>query len=155
MFFNILALLIITIILLIFKQKELLNSLNIVTKATKRNILQAILECVLIDATKNEIIFTCTDGKEITIRKIVDGIILEKERTAKDGALFTNIVRTLPENNDIEFYVNDNLECNINCIGRDLRQKIQAKDEYVYPNIMNINKENKVTINEYNFKKNY
>ena len=53
----------------------------------------------------------------------------------------------MPENSFIELEVNDKKECFINC-GEKISKKIQAKDETTYPNIISINKENKIIINE-------
>ncbi len=53
-----------------FKREDFLYSLNIVSKALKKNNLQKILDCILIDASKNKIYLTSQDGKEITIKNL-------------------------------------------------------------------------------------
>ena len=57
----------------------------------------------------------------------------------------------MPEYSDIEFIVDDNKECNINCLNS--KKTIQAKDETTYPNVATINKDNKIVINELKLKK--
>ena len=56
-----------------------------------------ILECILIDATTNEIKFTGND-MELGIETIVEGEIIEKGKIAIDAKLFSEIVRKLPDN---------------------------------------------------------
>lgn len=137
---------------IIVKKEDLLNSLNIVSKALKRGNLYQILDCILIDASKNDILLTCQDGKEITIQNKINGNIVEKGVTAIDGYLLINIIRNMPENSDIEINVNKNRECSIIC-GDSILKKIQAKDETTYPNISLINKDKKIIINELKIKK--
>lgn len=135
-----------------FKKEDFLDSLQIVNKAVKRGNIYQILDCVLIDASKNNISLTAQDGKEITIKKETIGEIKEKGKAAIDSNYLLEIVRTMPENSFIELEVNDKKECFINC-GEKISKKIQAKDETTYPNIISINKENKIIINEIKFKK--
>ena len=59
-----------------FKREDFLDSLQIVNKAIKKGNLYPILDCVLIDASKNKIILTAQDGKEVTIKKDALGEIL-------------------------------------------------------------------------------
>ena len=56
-----------------------------------------ILECILIDATTNQIKFT-TNDMELGIETIVDGTIEEKGLIALDAKIFYEIIRRLPEN---------------------------------------------------------
>ncbi|MBO6120070.1 MAG: DNA polymerase III subunit beta [Lachnospiraceae bacterium] len=134
------------------KKEDFLNSLNIVSKALKKGNLYQILDCILIDASKNNIFLTCQDGKEITIKNKTEGDILEKGITAIDGSLLISIIRNMPENSDIEINVDKNRECTIIC-GESIKKTIQAKDETTYPNVTSVNKENKIIINELKLKK--
>lgn len=137
---------------ILVKKEEFLNSLNIVSKALKKGNLYQILDCVLIDASKNKIILTCQDGKEITIKNETEGTILEKGVAAIDGYYLIDIVRNMPEAAEIELTVNDKKECKIIC-GENIKYDIQAKDETTYPNVANINKENKIILNELKIKR--
>ena len=56
-----------------------------------------ILECILIDASTNNIKFTAND-MELGIETIVDGTILEKGIVAIDAKIFSDIIRKLPDN---------------------------------------------------------
>ena len=134
-----------------FQKEDFLNSLNIVTRALKKGNLYQILDCVLIDASKNKISLICQDGKEITIVKEAEGNIIEKGKAAIDGGRLLDIIRSMDDNTDIELEVKENKECIVSW-GQDKNIKIQAKDETTYPNITNINKDNKVVINELKLK---
>ena len=134
-----------------FKKEEFLNSLYIVNKALKKGNLYQILECVLIDASKNKIYLTCQDGKEITIRNEANGEIIEKGKAAIEGDLLARIVRGMPEFSEIELEVKDNKDCIIKC--GEIKNEIQSKDESTYPNIISVNKENKIVLNELKIKK--
>ena len=137
---------------ILVKKEEFLNSLNIVSKALKKGNLYQILDCVLIDASKNKIVLTCQDGKEITIKNETEGTIIEKGIAAIDGFYLIDIIRNMPENSEIEISVNDNRDCRITC-GENIKKDLQAKDETTYPNVANINKENKIILNELKIKR--
>lgn len=81
---------------LIFKKSDLTNAVNIVSKAVPSKTTMAILECILIDATTNEIKFTAND-MELGIETIVNGDILEKGQIAIEAKIFSDIVKKLPD----------------------------------------------------------
>lgn len=63
---------------IICQKINLLKSVNISLKAVPSKTTMPILECILIDATTNQIKFT-TNDMELGIETIVDGTIEEKE----------------------------------------------------------------------------
>ncbi len=77
---------------IIFKKDELLNSINIVSKAISGKTTNPMLECILFDATKNNIKLT-TNDEEIAIETKVNGIIKEKGKIAIDAKIISEIVR--------------------------------------------------------------
>ena len=82
---------------LICNKSELLKGVNIVSKAVPVRTTMAILECILIDASTNEIKLTAND-MELGIETIIDGEILEAGIIALDAKIFLEIVRKLPDN---------------------------------------------------------
>lgn len=64
---------------LVFKKSNLTNAVNIVLKAVPSKTTMSILECILIDASTNEIKFTAND-MELGIETLVEGEIIEKVR---------------------------------------------------------------------------
>ena len=82
---------------LVFTKSNLNKAVGIVMKAVPTRTTMNILECILIDATTNEIKFTGND-MELGIETIVEGEIIEKGKVAIDAKLFSEIVRKLPDN---------------------------------------------------------
>ncbi len=82
------------------KKEDLLKGVNIVSKAVPNRTTMAILECILIDASTNEIKLTAND-MEIGIETIVEGTIEERGIIALDAKIFSEMVRKLPDNNVI------------------------------------------------------
>ena len=70
---------------------NLLKGVNIVSKAVPSKTTMSILECILIDASTNEIKFTAND-MELGIETKVEGTIAEKGIVAIDAKVFSEIV---------------------------------------------------------------
>ena len=79
------------------QKAELAKGVNIVSKAVPTRTTMAILECILIDASTNEIKLTAND-MEIGIETIIEGTIEERGIIALDARFFSDIVRKLPDN---------------------------------------------------------
>ncbi len=94
-------------------QSELVKGVNIVSKAVPTRTTMAILECILIDASKGQIILTAND-MEIGIETVIEGNIIEPGVIALDARLFGEIVRKLP-NNEVTISVDDRFSTQINC----------------------------------------
>lgn len=82
---------------LICSKANLLKGVNIVSKAVPTRTTMAILECILIDASANEIKLMAND-MELGIETIIDGTIEERGIIALDAKIFSEIVRKLPDN---------------------------------------------------------
>ena len=82
---------------LICSKMNLLKGVNIVSKAVPTRTTMAILECILIDASANEIKLTANDT-ELGIETRIEGEILEPGIIALDAKIFSEIVRKLPDN---------------------------------------------------------
>ena len=82
---------------LVFQKNNLLKAVNIVLKAVPSKTTMPILECILIDATTDQIKFTSND-MELGIETSVEGEIVEKGSIALDAKIFSEIIRKLPEN---------------------------------------------------------
>ena len=81
---------------LICSKSCLLQGVNIVSKAVPTRTTMPILECILIDASANEIKLTAND-MELGIETIIEGNILERGIIALDAKIFSEIVRKLPD----------------------------------------------------------
>jgi len=82
---------------LICSKSNLLKGVNIVSKAVPTRTTMAILECILIDASTDEIKLTAND-MELGIETKIEGDILEPGIIALDAKIFLEIVRKLPDN---------------------------------------------------------
>ena len=81
---------------LICSKANLLHGVNIVSKAVPTRTTMAILECILIDASANEIKLTAND-MELGIETRIEGEIEERGVIALDAKIFSEIVRKLPD----------------------------------------------------------
>lgn len=82
---------------IICSKSNLLHGVNIVSKAVPSRTTMAILECILIDASTNEIKLTAND-MELGIETKIEGEITERGVIALDAKIFSEIVRKLPDN---------------------------------------------------------
>lgn len=82
---------------LICSKSNLLHGVNIVSKAVPTRTTMAILECILIDASSDEIKLIANDI-ELGIETVIDGEIIENGIIALDAKIFSDIVRKLPDN---------------------------------------------------------
>ena len=98
---------------LVCSKSNLLKSVNISLRAVPSRTTMSILECILIDASTNEIKFT-TNDMELGIETIVEGTILEKGIVAIDAKIFSDIIRKLPDN-DVTIQTDDKLNVTISC----------------------------------------
>ena len=81
-----------------FQKDAIVNGINIVMKAVPSKTTMSILECILIDASSNEIRLTGND-MELGIETKVEGQILEHGKIALDAKLFSEITRRLSSQN--------------------------------------------------------
>ncbi len=85
---------------IICSKRDLLYGVNIVSKAVPSRTTMAILDCILINVSKNEIKLTAND-MELGIETIIEGNIEEPGVIALDAKIFSDIVRKLPDNDII------------------------------------------------------
>ena len=90
---------------LICSKSNLLHGVNIVLKAVPTRTTMAILECILIDASANEIKLTANE---------IEGEIAERGVIALDAKIFSEIVRKLPDN-DVVIETDSSFKTTITC----------------------------------------
>lgn len=98
---------------LICSKANLLNGLQVVSKAVPSKTTMSILECILVDCTNGMIKLTAND-MELGIETIIDGDIIEGGIIALDAKIFLEIVRKLPDN-DISIVTDNNFKTTITC----------------------------------------
>lgn len=104
---------VIHIMKIICSKANLLQGVNIVSKAVPSRTTMAILECILIDASTNEIKLTAND-MELGIETKIEGEIAERGVIALDAKIFSEIVRKLPDN-EVTIETNDSFKTIITC----------------------------------------
>lgn len=98
---------------LICSKSNLLHGVNIVSKAVPTRTTMAILECILVDASANEIKLTAND-MELGIETKIEGEIAERGIIALDAKIFSEIVRKLPDS-DVTIETDDSFKTTITC----------------------------------------
>ena len=98
---------------LICSKSNLLHGVNIVSKAVPTRTTMAILECILIDASANEIKLTAND-MELGIETKIEGEISERGVIALDAKIFSEIVRKLPDS-DVTIETDASFKTTITC----------------------------------------
>ena len=98
---------------LVVSKSNLLRGVNTVIKAVPTRTTMAILECILIDASTNEIKLMAND-LELGIETKVEGEIIERGVIALDAKFFSEVVRNLPEN-DVTIETDENFKTVIKC----------------------------------------
>lgn len=98
---------------LVVSKSNLLRGVNTVIKAVPTRTTMAILECILIDASTNEIKLMAND-LELGIETKVEGEIIERGVIALDAKFFSEVVRNLPEN-DVTIETDESFKTVIKC----------------------------------------
>ena len=115
---------------IICSKNNLLKSVNISLKAVPSKTTMPILECILMDATTNQIKFT-TNDMELGIETIVDGQIEEKGMVALDAKIFYEIIRRLPDSN-ITIKTDSNYVATITCEKAKFTIPGKAGEDFAY-----------------------
>lgn len=133
---------------LVFTKSNLNKAVGIVMKAVPTRTTMNILECILIDATTNEIKFTGND-MELGIETTVEGEIIEKGKIAIDAKLFSEIVRKLPDN-DITLTTDSNNNALITCEKSKFNIAGKSGDDFSY--LPAIIKDKMITLSQFQLK---
>ena len=133
---------------LVFTKSNLNKAVGIAMKAVPTRTTMNILECILIDATTNEIKFTGND-MELGIETIVEGEIIEKGKIAIDAKLFSEIVRKLPDN-DITLTTDSNNNALITCEKSKFNIAGKSGDDFSY--LPAIIKDKMITLSQFQLK---
>ncbi|MBP3458153.1 MAG: DNA polymerase III subunit beta [Lachnospiraceae bacterium] len=133
---------------LVCKKANLLNGVQIVSKAVPGKTTMPILECILIDASKGEIKLTAND-MELGIETIIDGDIVEKGIIALDAKIFLEIVRKLPDNM-ITIETDSNLNTVITCEKAKFNIVGKSGEDFSY--LPQIEKDHNVVISQFTLK---
>lgn len=133
---------------LICSKSNLLNGVQIVSKAVPNKTTMSILECILVDATKGVITLTAND-MELGIETTIEGDILEKGLIALDAKIFLEIVRKLPDS-DITIETDSSYKTTITCEKAKFNIIGKSGEDFSYLPL--IEKEDNIIISQFTLK---
>lgn len=133
---------------LICSKANLLQGVNIVSKAVPSKTTMSILECILLDASTNEIKFTAND-MELGIETKVEGDIIEKGIIALDAKIFSEIVRKLPDN-DVVIETDETYKTVITCEKAKFTIIGKSGEDFSY--LPMIEKNSSITVSQFTLK---
>ena len=133
---------------IICEKNNLLKAVNTVMKAVSSKTTMPILECILIDASADEIKFTAND-MELGIETKVEGKIEEKGIVALEARLFSEIIRKLPEN-DVTITADEKLNTLITC--EKAKFSIMGRDGEDFPYLPFVERDSRISISQFTLK---
>ena len=133
---------------LICSKSNLLHGVNIVSKAVPTRTTMAILECILIDASANEIKLTAND-MELGIETKIEGEIAERGVIALDAKIFSEIVRKLPDS-DVVIETDASFKTTITCEKAKFNIVGKSGDDFSY--IPYIERNEALTLSQFTLK---
>jgi len=133
---------------LICKRSNLLNGVQIVSKAVPSKTTMTILECILIDATKGSILLTAND-MELGIETRIEGEIVEKGIIALDAKILLEIMRKLPDN---EVIIESDSNYNVFITCEKAKFNISGKSGEDFPYLPQVEKQDHIMISQFTLK---
>lgn len=133
---------------LVCSKSNLLTGLQIVSKAVPNKTTMSILECILVDATKNIITLTAND-MELGIETTIEGNIVERGIIALDAKIFLEIVRKLPDS-DITIDTDASYKTIITCEKAKFTIIGKSGEDFSYLPV--IEKDNQIIISQFTLK---
>lgn len=129
-------------------KSNLLNGVQIVSKAVSNKTTMSILECILINASKDSIKLTAND-MELGIETIIDGNVEEEGIIALEAKIFLEIVRKLPDN-DILIETDSSYMATITC--EKSKFNIVGKSGEDFTALPSIEKLDSIVVSQYTLK---
>ena len=133
---------------LVCSKSNLLNGVQIVSKAVPSKTTMSILECILVDASKGVIKLTAND-MELGIETTIEGEIIEKGIIALDAKIFLEIVRKLPDS-DITIETDASYKTTITCEKAKFNIIGKPGDDFSYLPV--IEREDSVIVSQFTLK---
>ena len=133
---------------IICSKSDLVKGVGIVSKAVPSKTTMPVLECILIDASMDEIKLTAND-MELGIETTIDGKIDERGILAINARIFSEIVRKLPDSDIVIESVN-NSQAIITCEKAKFNIAAQSGEDFAY--LPDVEKDDFITVSEYTLK---
>lgn len=129
-------------------KSNLLNALNIVSKAVSTKTTMPILECILVDVYADCIKLTAND-LEIGIETVLNGDVIEMGRIAIEAKIFNDIIRKLPDS-DIFIESTPDYKTIIRC--EKSKFVISSKSGEDFTELPQIEKEKSIELSQFSLK---
>ncbi len=133
---------------IVCSKSNLLNGLQIVSKAVPNKTTMSILECILVDASSKIIKLTAND-MELGIETEIEGDVLEKGIIALEAKVFLDIIRKLPDN-DITIESDSNFITTIKCEKSKFNIVGKSGEDFSY--LPEIEKNDQIVISQFTLK---
>lgn len=133
---------------LICSKSNLLNGVQIVSKAVSNKTTMSILECIMVDASKGIITLTAND-MDLGIETVIEGEIIEKGIIALDAKIFLEIVRKLPDS-DITIETDSSYKTTITCEKAKFNIIGKSGEDFSYLPV--VEKEDSIIISQFTLK---
>ena len=127
------------------RKQELMNSLNIVSKAVSAKTSMPILECILIEVYESSIRLTA-NNLELGIETGLNGEVIEMGRIALESKIFMDIVRKLPDS-EVFIETTPDYKAIIRC--EKTKFVIAAKSGEDFTDLPQIEREKNITISQF------
>lgn len=134
---------------IVCSKQNLLNGLNIVSKAIPTNTTMSILECILIQAGNGKIKLTAND-MDLGIETITEGKIEIAGTIAINARMLIDSVRKMPDDADICIESDKNFNVSISCGKIILNILGKSGDDFTY--LPNIDKADPISVSTMTFK---
>ncbi len=135
---------------LTFQKDNLLNGINIVLKAAPSKTTMSILQCILIDASDNQIKLSANDT-ELGIETKIEGEIISEGKVALEAKLLSEIIRKLSgEETAITIEADDKYITTITC--DDSVFRIQGRNGEEFPYLPYIERNNYICLSQFTLK---
>ena len=133
---------------IICSKNDLSKSINIALKAVANRTTMPILECILIDASADQIRFV-TNDMELGIETIVEGEIAQRGIIALDAKIFSEIIRKLPDS-QVSIEADNSLNVTITCERAKFSIPGRPGEDFTYLPV--IEKSGSLTISQFTLK---
>lgn len=129
-------------------KQVLMNGINIVSKAVSTKSTMSNLQCILIEASLNDVKLIANDI-ELGIETIIEGEVKEPGRVALDAKLFSEIIRKLPDS-EVLIETNANSQANIRCERSNFNIPGTSGDDFNY--LPEVERDKHITLSQFTLK---
>lgn len=129
-------------------KQALMNGINIVSKAVSTKSTMSNLQCILIEASLNDVKLIANDI-ELGIETVIESEVKEPGRVLLDAKLFSEIVRKLPDS-EVMIETNANSQANIRCERSNFNIPGTSGEDFNY--LPEVEKDKHITLSQFTLK---